>query len=190
MTAEPIAHELNLKRVGRLTWRGPCPIHGGSSFELKERSGVPLWTCWSGCDRAAILAELRRRGLWPERERREWTSAERRAYRAQRIEAQGLAERVACWWQARERELDRLKVEALAREDYGALEVAAGLLHRLQKGGTAAVIRQWTEESQTHPRETAALEAEGAADLAECETLAAVVVRLLARAGGVQHGAR
>ncbi len=64
MNAEAIARGLDLRRIGR-TWRGACPIHGGTSFTLAEKSGKPVFTCWSGCDRAAILAELKRRGLWP-----------------------------------------------------------------------------------------------------------------------------
>lgn len=67
MTAETIAAGLDLRRVGHV-WRGACPVHGGKSFTLTEKAGKPVFYCWScGEDgRAAILRELKRRGLWPE----------------------------------------------------------------------------------------------------------------------------
>jgi hypothetical protein len=65
MTAAEIARGLGLKRAGH-NWRGPCPLHGGSSFTVSEKEGKPVFYCWSGCDRSAILAELKARGLWPE----------------------------------------------------------------------------------------------------------------------------
>jgi hypothetical protein len=80
VTAETIARALGLRRVGR-GWRGPCPVHGGSSFELKEKGGKPLFYCWAGCDRGAILDILRGLGLWP---RPNWTPEQKRDFTKQR----------------------------------------------------------------------------------------------------------
>src|SRR5262249_54568357 len=45
-------------------WRCRCPLHGGRSLVLRDGDGGRLLlTCWGGCDRLAVLAELRRRGL-------------------------------------------------------------------------------------------------------------------------------
>jgi len=61
------------KRAGN-GWRARCPVHDGHDANLSLRHGdkVPLVvTCWShGCSREAILAELRRRGLLGEFDRK------------------------------------------------------------------------------------------------------------------------
>ena len=64
MTAAGIAAALgDARREGR-AWRCRCPVHGGRSLELRDGdSGCVLATCWGGCDRRDVLAELRRRGL-------------------------------------------------------------------------------------------------------------------------------
>lgn len=91
MTAEQIAKALGARRIGH-GWRGPCPIHGGSSFTLEEKEGKILFHCWAGCDRKELLAQLRRLGLWPERERRDFTLQERQAYARARREAAAMVE--------------------------------------------------------------------------------------------------
>ena len=96
MTAESLAHGLGLKRQGR-TWRGPCPVHGGSSFTVSEKDGNVLFYCWSGCDRGDILSDLRRRGLWPEVERPEWTREQKRAWGRRRALAERQAAELEGW---------------------------------------------------------------------------------------------
>jgi putative DNA primase/helicase len=62
-SAEEIAAALGGRREGR-NWRCRCPLHGGFSLILKDGdAGRVLATCWGGCDRADVLAELRRCGL-------------------------------------------------------------------------------------------------------------------------------
>jgi putative DNA primase/helicase len=59
-----IAHRLGDARREGLTWRCRCPLHGGRSLILRDGDGGRvLATCWGGCDRLDVLAELRRRGL-------------------------------------------------------------------------------------------------------------------------------
>lgn len=68
--AADIAHALGLRGTAPGTWRGPCPICGGSRrFQLREGERAPLLWCFSGCSQRDLLVELRRRGLLPERER-------------------------------------------------------------------------------------------------------------------------
>jgi putative DNA primase/helicase len=51
------------QREGR-SWRCRCPLHGGRSLVLRDgNQGRLLATCWGGCDRRDLLAELRRCGL-------------------------------------------------------------------------------------------------------------------------------
>jgi putative DNA primase/helicase len=53
------------RREGR-GWRCHCPLHGGHSLVIKDgKDGRVLVTCWAGCNRLDVLAELRRRGLLP-----------------------------------------------------------------------------------------------------------------------------
>jgi putative DNA primase/helicase len=64
MTAEEIAVALgDALRMGR-AWRCRCPLHGGHSLDVRDGdAGRILATCWGGCDRLAVLTELRRMGL-------------------------------------------------------------------------------------------------------------------------------
>jgi hypothetical protein len=64
MNAASIAAALgNARREGR-AWRCRCPLHGGCSLVLRDGyDGCVLVTCFGGCDRLDVLAELRRSGL-------------------------------------------------------------------------------------------------------------------------------
>jgi putative DNA primase/helicase len=62
--AADIAYALGDARRERRGWRCCCPLHGGRSLTLRDGdAGCVLVTCWGGCDRLDVLAELRRRGL-------------------------------------------------------------------------------------------------------------------------------
>jgi putative DNA primase/helicase len=64
MSAAAIAVALGgVAQEGR-GWRCRCPLHGGRSLTLRDgEGGRVLVTCWGGCERLDLLAELRRRGL-------------------------------------------------------------------------------------------------------------------------------
>ena len=63
MAAEIAAVLGDARRKGR-AWRCRCPLHGGRNLTLRDGDGGRvLATCWGGCDRRDLLAELRRRGL-------------------------------------------------------------------------------------------------------------------------------
>lgn len=50
-------------RTGR-DWRCRCPVHGGRSLTIRDGDGGRLLvTCWGGCNRLDVLAELRQKGL-------------------------------------------------------------------------------------------------------------------------------
>jgi putative DNA primase/helicase len=68
MTAADIAAALgDARREGR-SWRCRCPLHGGRSLTLRDGEGGRLLiTCWAGCGRIDVLADLRGRGLLSER---------------------------------------------------------------------------------------------------------------------------
>jgi hypothetical protein len=80
MNLPELAFRLALRPCGArpaaLRWRGRCILCGKDAFVLAQgRSGTALVYCFAGCERAALLAELRRRGLDdthdPDRARRE-----------------------------------------------------------------------------------------------------------------------
>jgi putative DNA primase/helicase len=62
--AQKIASALgDARREGR-DWRCRCPLHGGRSLVIGDGdNGCVLVTCWAGCERLDVLAEMRRRGL-------------------------------------------------------------------------------------------------------------------------------
>jgi hypothetical protein len=66
--ASDLAARLGLRRVAQNRYRGPCVLCGHRTLEIRDGDRAVLVTCWHGCDRQAILAEFRRRGLLPDRE--------------------------------------------------------------------------------------------------------------------------
>jgi hypothetical protein len=64
MSAALIAAALGDTRREARAWRCRCPLHGGRSLVLRDGSGGRvLATCWAGCNRLEVIAELRRLGL-------------------------------------------------------------------------------------------------------------------------------
>lgn len=64
MNAAAIAAALGSGRREGPAWRCRCPLHGGRSLVVRDSdNGRVLVTCWGGCDRLDVLAELRRCGL-------------------------------------------------------------------------------------------------------------------------------
>ena len=99
MSAADIAVALgDARREGR-GWRCRCPLHQGRSLTLRDgEGGCVLVTCWGGCDRLDVLAELRRRGLLDGRT----TSYKRPSPQtAQREDVARTARALAIWHQAR-----------------------------------------------------------------------------------------
>lgn len=64
--AATIAEALGGRRSGD-GWAARCPAHDDETPSLSLRDGDrgPLVTCHAGCTRAAVIAALRGRGLWP-----------------------------------------------------------------------------------------------------------------------------
>jgi putative DNA primase/helicase len=61
MNAADIAAALGDPRREGRAWRCRCPLHGGHSLIVRDGDqGRVLATCWGGCDRLAVLTELRR----------------------------------------------------------------------------------------------------------------------------------
>jgi len=67
--AADLAAALSLRRMAQNRYRGPCVLCGHRTLEIRDGDRAVLVTCWHGCDRQAVLAELRRRGLLPNPER-------------------------------------------------------------------------------------------------------------------------
>ena len=80
MSAADIAHALGEARREGRGWRCRCPLHQGRSLTLRDGDGgCVLVTCWGGCDRLDVIAELRRRGLLDGRAIRHGARAARRS---------------------------------------------------------------------------------------------------------------
>jgi 5S rRNA maturation endonuclease (ribonuclease M5) len=70
MTAATIAHALHGRKCGA-GWTARCPAHPDKNPSLTINSdddGRPLIFCHAGCKQEAVIAALRQRGLWPERD--------------------------------------------------------------------------------------------------------------------------
>ena len=60
MSAAEIAAALGDAHREGHSWRCRCPLHGGRSLTVRDgKGGQVLLTCWGGCDRLEVLAELR-----------------------------------------------------------------------------------------------------------------------------------
>jgi hypothetical protein len=73
----------NLKGLrSRSGYIARCPAHEDHepSLSIAERDGKVLVHCHAGCSQADVIAALRARGLWPEREKRPWTPVQRADY--------------------------------------------------------------------------------------------------------------
>jgi hypothetical protein len=88
MTAASIARGLRGRRSGA-GYVALCPVHEADgrphnpSLSIRERVGKIWVHCFAGCAQSDVIDALRVRGLWPERERRERTPAERQAWAQQ-----------------------------------------------------------------------------------------------------------
>jgi len=193
--AGEIARALGLRRVGT-AWRGPCPICGGRNrFQIREGRRGPLIWCWGGCKPADLLAELRRRGLWPEHERRPLTAAEKAAWgRAQR-QAADLARAAWRWWRERLGELDEAAARAVDLEgnhlDPWELAGAANEAWKLRSADAAGVIEAYRRALAQDPEHTLRLVREGADWDRICSRWCKAVVAALAarQRRGVAHAA-
>jgi len=157
MNASEIARQLGLRKVGQ-AWRGSCPLCGGRNrFQIREGRNAALLTCWGGCDRKDLLAELRRRGLLPQPERRELTPAERRAAAEQRRRDERDLEAARYFRLAAELLADEL-LETLPVADLSRGPLTAMKAAMRTETGLLAEYRDWCERE---PELTAALVAAG-----------------------------
>src|SRR5947207_926070 len=85
-------------RVGR-GWRCRCPLHQGRNLTLRDGDGgCVLVTCWGGCNRLDVLAELRRRALLDGRTTGYWRPSPQTS---QREDVARTARALAIWHEAR-----------------------------------------------------------------------------------------
>ena len=75
VSAADIARALHAKRYQN-GWMAHCPAHNdrNASLHISEHDGKVLVKCFGGCDQTAVIAALKARGLWSEREWREHPS--------------------------------------------------------------------------------------------------------------------
>ena len=179
---EEIARVLGGRRVGS-RWMARCPAHEdrSPSLSIGERDSRVLVHCFAGCEQEVVLASLRARGLWPERE---FTWAERRAWRERYGHAEAVAERLYAWAHSRRLELERDKAAALDAGDVVGLAASASSLFALS-GGPAAVLALYQDAAANDPGDTARIVEAGRADIDHAERLTARVVGYIAKAEGV-----
>lgn len=182
MRAAVIARALHASKSGR-GWIARCPVHDDRtpSLSITDRGGKVLVHCFGGCSQAAVVAALRSRGLWPNRERRQRPRADRVqwARRRRAIETDLPAARL--WRRAAialgSGILDSLK-EALAQGSTGDGEIASwwGRILRWRRLSDADLVSEYREWRQRQPQMTAGMVAaakrlEGAVRAAICEYL-------------------
>ena len=130
MIAADIAKALHGRRVGA-RWMAPCPAHKDKnpSLSIRDADGLILVHCFSGCRQADVIQALRGRGLWPERERREFSREEIRDYVRRRATAERQAGELSGWraWGLRTLRLWRNTYWDAARRAQAWLEQPAGL---------------------------------------------------------------
>ena len=189
MNAEDLAAALQLRRVGRNRWRGPCPRCGGKTrFQVTEsRDGHPLVWCFGGCqfrDIASVLVDL---GLWPRPLER--TPAERRDYGRRRCEAEHLADEVRWWRAALVWDLEHDHAAALEAQDWFVWAQLGRDIYRARRASGADLVRRYQTASQADPDGTAELVAIGRDDEAHALAITAVIIAFLARTQEVKLAA-
>lgn len=166
MTAASIARELHGRRSGA-GYVACCPSHDdrSPSLSLRDADGRVLVHCHAGCAQSDVIDALRARGLWPEREQRDWTPTERRDWGRQRREVERYLPEARYWRRAvlllLESEMDREKsklIDPLESEpDYDLIARFTRLTDRLRRAGDDALVRDYREWSAAMPRECAGL---------------------------------
>lgn len=161
MTAADIAHALRGRRSGS-GWMARCPAHDdrSPSLSLREAEGKVLVHCHAGCSQADVIEALRSRGLWPDKERPEWTPEQRRKWGQQRREfEQDLAE--ARYWRRGtvlllELALDGEKAKLFSGDepaDVRLIQDYTRLIARLEGASDQALVneyREWRAELPAH----------------------------------------
>ena len=129
MSAASVAATLGgARREGR-AWRCRCPLHGGRSLVVRDgHDGAVLVTCWAGCDRLHVLAELRGRGL-----------------------LDGRADRAPCIVPAARRSDDASRT-ARALKIWQSTEHGTGSLVELYLASRRITLDQWPTSLRFHPR--------------------------------------
>jgi len=196
MNVAEIAGTLHLRKTGANCWRGSCPLCGGHKrLQLREGRSRPLVWCWGGCDRKDLLAELRRRGLLPERERRQLSPAEKAAWSRAQRQGRDLARAAWRWRLQRLAELDEAAARAVdleaGRIDTWALAAAASEALKLRSADAAGVIEAYRRALETDREHTLRLVREGADwDRAAERWCRQVIAALAARQkkGATSHG--
>lgn len=164
MTAETIARELHGRRSGA-GWMAKCPAHEdrSPSLSITERDGKTLLHCFTGCPQDAVISALRARGLWPERERPQWTPAERRDWGRRRRQAETEAQRCLWWFEALLSSLEFEKAVAADQGDLNRLSATAPELFRLRSLNPSELLAEYRRRLVEDYAEAEALIASGRA---------------------------
>ncbi len=140
ITAADIAKALQGRKCGS-GWIMHCVAHDDRtrSLSITDRCDKILVNCFAGCQGKAIIETLRGLGLWPERERKPWTRAERLDWISRKDE-----ERHAEAWGRTAAALAELVLE----EEIGYVDERSAhsrLLEIVRRGGVylLAEYREW-----------------------------------------------
>jgi hypothetical protein len=127
LTAADIARALHGRRSGN-RWMARCPAHDDRtpSLGITESDGKVLVCCYAGCAQADVIAALRARGLWPERERPEWRPAGHARWAAQQQEARRICTEAAYFADAA-RQMAEWELQVLPATDPDRAELTSVL---------------------------------------------------------------
>ncbi len=166
VTAETIARSLGGRRSGS-GYVCRCPSHQDKSPSLSvtEKGGKVLAHCFGGCSQTDVIDALRSRGLWPERERPEWTPAERRDWARKRAEFERDFPNARYWRRAILRLLEQtLTIEKSklfdpteGPADFDLVRDYERMLDRIRRAGDEALVSEFRDWRREMPRECAGL---------------------------------
>jgi hypothetical protein len=186
MNAEAIASALSPRPVrSRRGFLVPCPAHQDLRASLSvcdAGAGRVLVHCFAGCPGESVWAELRRRGLIPERRERAFTPAERVEWGRRRRAAELVAAECSAWAHGEQLALERAKRATFDDGDFDGFAMAAAGLYRLQSARPEALLELYRAARAADPHAAAASVARGRAEALFNERLTAAVVGVLAAA--------
>ena len=116
-----------ISALGGRNGMAKCPAHNDHtpSLSITQREGKVLVHCFSGCEQHAVIAALKARGLWPQRDRPGWTPAQRTRWAREQAELQRDLPAARYWRRA-------------------AVALGEEVLDRLKAAGAVAELQDWT----------------------------------------------
>lgn len=158
VSADEIGRALEGRRMGADSWMVKCPAHDDKrpSLHVTQAADKVLVHCHTGCRSEDVIRELQARGLWPTRERQEWTPEKRIEYAYLRVAA-----RQAKYWAIAVADLAEMQLERLPIWAPTERLALTKLIKDARSKLRASRTRRYLEELDNAPDLTRAIAAAG-----------------------------